>query len=68
MLKLAGGDATKQFLMLHERSVLSTHGHLKIGTIDDSKAAAIVAGEDDKASAPDWMFGTWKPPLGTEKV
>jgi Cytochrome b5-like Heme/Steroid binding domain len=65
VLKVGGSDASRQFKMLHDSSVLVEHAKLCIGVVDESVAV------DDPVlprSDSEWMFGTWKPPAGRERV
>lgn len=69
VLKYAGKDATRQFMMLHDRSVLIDHPGLCIGLLDESIAHSVAASPSGKGSETgEWVFGEWKPPAGAEKV
>lgn len=66
ILKLAGKDATRQFLLFHDRGVLADRPELRIGVVDDSVADAPAPAASTSTS--DWMFGQWVPPAGADPV
>jgi hypothetical protein len=65
VLKVGGSDASRQFKMLHDASVLLEHASLCIGEVDEAATDNVVAAPTLDS---EWMFGTWKPPVGRDRV